>query len=143
MATIDDITALIAKDSKIDSTQLTNELTNIPTLVSKYFKMYVDEIRMLSKLECDSNVLYRELHEYFLGHAPDEVYAEKRLNRKLLKTDVDMYIKADQSYSIITQKITAQTAKVKMLEGFIKEIQNRNFLIKNIIENEKFKNGGF
>lgn len=143
MATLDEITGMITRDSVIDSTQLTTELTNIPKLVTKYYKLYVDEIRMLSKLECDAASLYKDLFEYFLGYASDEVYAERRLNRKLLKTDVDMYIKAEPAYSLITQKITTQSAKVKLLEGFIKEVQNRNFLIKNIIENEKFKNGGF
>lgn len=143
MATLDEITSMIEKDSVIDQTQLTNALVSIPNLVSKYYRMYVDEVRLLAKIECDFNEIYKAKFDYYLGYADDAEYAKKTLNRKVLKTDVSVYIKADPDVSLLYQKRTLQEQKVKFIEGFIKELHSRNFLIKNIIENEKFKNGGY
>ena len=54
-----------------------------------------------------------------------------------------MYIQADQAYADIVNKIEAQKFKVKYIEEIIKQLNQRTYNIKNIIEFEKFKNGGY
>ena len=52
-----------------------------------------------------------------------------------------MYINSDQDYIDMHNKIETQKFKVKYLEEIIKQFNQRTYTIKNIIENEKFKNG--
>ena len=54
-----------------------------------------------------------------------------------------MYISADKKYASMVNKIETQKYKVKFLEEIIKQFNNRNFTIKHILDDLKFKNGGF
>jgi hypothetical protein len=62
-----------------------------------------------------------------------------RLN--VLKSDIPMYIEADQDIIKTNLRIAMQQEKVDSLESIIRSINNRGFLIKNAIEYEKFKVG--
>lgn len=75
--------------------------------------------------------------------ADPAVYVKKPWNRKVLKSDVDMYINSDQDYIDMHNKIETQKFKVKYLEEIIKQFNQRTFTIKNILDSERFKAGGF
>jgi hypothetical protein len=54
-----------------------------------------------------------------------------------------MYIQADQAYADIVNKIEAQKFKVKYIEEIIKQLNQRTFHIKNVIEYTKFTSGEY
>lgn len=131
----------IDKDSKIDHAQLDREALNIPYLHSKYYRIYMDEIRMLRKMESDYKKLRKDKVLYYSGKAPDDDYKSAPLNLKVLKQDMEMYLDADDSLSTMRHLCELQRDKCNMIEAFIKTLNNRSFMIKNAIDFIKFKNG--
>ena len=60
---------------------------------------------------------------------------------KILKSDVSMYIEADQPMQELQMKVELQQEKVDFLESIIKHLPNRGFNIKSAIEWTKFQHG--
>jgi hypothetical protein len=60
---------------------------------------------------------------------------------RLLKSDIPTYIDADKDVVDASLKMGVQEAKVEYLESIIKQINNRNFILSNIINWEKFRTG--
>lgn len=103
-----------------------------------------DERMLLKKLEEDRKVLIKLKYEYFQGTLSEEELKENHwepFRQKILKSDIGMHIDADQDIIKINLRIAAQQEKVDVLEQIIKHITNRGFLIKSIIDWEKFKVG--
>lgn len=138
---IEEIRDLMQADSKIDDTALDSESIKIPYLHSKWYGIFIDEIRALKGIEQEYYRLVKEKTEYYLGKADDGVYEEKPLNHKILKQDLDVYLKADDELVKMDGRRSIQQIKVDMIENFIKSINQRSFNIRNAIEFMKFKNG--
>jgi hypothetical protein len=130
-------------DLHIDKTNLTNASIDAPLLVNKYYAILIDEVRVTKALEGHLAILYKEKYDYYLGFADPKIYVSKPFNRKVLKGDVDMYISADQDYISMMNKIETQNVKIKYLEEIIKQLNQRTFIVKNIIAEMQFKNGGY
>ena len=73
--------------------------------------------------------------------ADPSVYQVKPFNIKLLKPDVDKYIKADEDMIKLEQKVTYVQSVVDYLDRTVKIISNRGFQIKNAIDWRKFTSG--
>lgn len=140
---LEDIQAESEKDLLINKADLTAASIDTPVLVNKYYKILIEEARRLKMYEMDQYTIAKNKFDYYMHLAPPEVYANKPFNRKILKSDVDMYINSDAEYQNHVNKIEMQKYKVKFVEEIIRQLNNRTYLIKNIIEHEKFKNGGF
>ena len=65
----------------------------------------------------------------------------KPFNIKLLKQDVDKYLKSDDEIIKLEQKVTYISSVVDYLDRTIKLISNRGFQIKNAIDWQKFTSG--
>ena len=129
------------KDSKIDNDDLHLESTKIPSLHSKYYKIYNNILLLKKGQENKFKVLRREKWEYYTGKAPPDVYANKPFDLKVLKADVGIYMEADGELQQIGQKIEYQQQIVNYLEKILREINNRNWTIRNTIEWKKFIHG--
>lgn len=140
---LEDIKLMAESDLKIDKGNLTGSSIDAPMMVNKYYNILIEESRIYKVLEGKSYQLYKEKYDYYLCLADPSVYLKKPWNRKVLKSDVDMYISSDQDYIELNNKLETQKFKVKYLEEIIKQFNQRTFTIKNIIDNEKFKSGGF
>lgn len=139
---IEDIHAEIEKDSVIDKANLDTESLNIPILHAKWYRIFMEELRFTKALEHDYKVTKRDRTLYYTGKAPDEEYLNEPMNLKaVLKADVDMYLDGDEKLAKIRLRLELQKAKLEMLETFLKNISTRNFLIKNAIDFQRFKNG--
>ena len=86
--TPDEILADIEADSKIDQTNLDGELTRIPYLQGKWMKVYIGLNKELRKAERIHASLKLDRSNYFMGLAPESVYKEQPLNRKVLKSEL-------------------------------------------------------
>ena len=138
---LEDIQAEIEADSEINNTNLDHESLRIPQLHSKYYKMYLTEVRILKGIESDFRRKKLDCVLYYTGQATDDKYKERPLHKKVLKQEVDLFLDADVELSELKNKYEMQKLKAEMLEAFIKTLNTRNFLIKNAIDWIKFKNG--
>ena len=139
--TFDELQALAEKDLKINDTELDLESLKTPQLHNKYMKFHNQYVNLLKKAEQDLARLTREKWEYYTGNADPSVYQVKPFNLKILKQDVDKYLKADDELIKLEQKVTYVQSVVDYLDRTIKIISNRGFQIKNAIDWRKFTSG--
>jgi hypothetical protein len=70
-----------------------------------------------------------------------ETWGEEPFDLDLLKTDVEKFIDGDPKIVELKSKVAVNEIKVKMVEEFLKAINNRNFNIKSAIDWQKMMNG--
>jgi hypothetical protein len=138
---VEEIQDMIDVDSKLDKNKLDLEALKIPSLHAKYYRLFMDAIRLSRALEQNLKDVKKTRSDYYLGKAEDEVYKEERLNFKVLKADLDLYLNADKKYAAALARYDSHRLTVTMLEDFIKALNNRSFLISNAISWAKFQAG--
>lgn len=141
---LEEIFELWEKDSQIDKTELGDAALDIPKLHHKYFQILSKEKLILRSLEAEMKKLKLDKFE-FLTMGPTEDTKDKgwKLPPKgmILKTELPMYIDADDDIVRLSLKIGYQQEKIELLESIIKTVINRGFLIKNAIDWQKFTMG--
>jgi hypothetical protein len=133
-----------SKDSDIDRTELGSESLKIAKLHVKYYKMFSNERLVLKKMEFDHKVLYKNKCEWLNGTMDQETLKEldwKPNYLKIMKSELSMYVDADQDIIKSNLKLSIQQEKVSVLESIIKSIHGRSFNIRAAIDWEKFKTG--
>ena len=138
---IDELFVEVERDIKIDDTELDLESIRTPQIHNKYLKIFTKHSLQYKKLQDDYKVLYREKWEYYTGKAPPEVYAENPFELKVLRTDVGIYMEADKDLQQLGQRMAYTKQIVEYLERILREINNRNWTIRNTIEWKKFLHG--
>jgi len=138
---IDDLYNEVERDLKIDDTELDMESIRTPQLHNKYLKYYTQQSLQYKKLKDDYKIMYREKWEYYTGKASAEIYAEKPFDLKILKADINIYLEADSELQQLSQRMAYTKQIVDYLERILKEINNRNWNIRNTIEWKKFLHG--
>lgn len=141
---LEDIYTEWDSDSRIDRSELGDEVLKIPKLHHKYFKIFTNERLILRKYEAELKQLKLAKHEFLTMGPTEETHAmgwQLPPQGKILRSDVNNYIEADQEVINLTLKIGIQLEKIELLESIIKSLTNRGFNIKAAIEWEKFKVG--
>ena len=131
----------VERDLKIDDTELDLESIRTPQLHNKYLKHYTKYSLQLKKAQDDYKELYRIKWEYYTGKADPTVYQAQPFDLKILKSDVGIYLDADKDLQEVGQKEAYLSAVVTYLEKVLREINNRNWNIRNAIEWKKFIHG--
>ena len=94
---------------------------------------------------CVGKIMRRLIKEkwiYYKGKAPATVYREVPFDFKLTtKEEVNMFIDADDDVRKLQYKIDYIEQVLFFLDGVLRQINSRNFQIKNAIEWEKFQAG--
>lgn len=142
--TLDQIMEEWRRDSQIDSTELDVESLRIPELHSKYMKIYFEERRKLKAYEFQSKDLYLKKYEYYNGKLSQEELDElgwQPFVKRLMKGEIDMYLDSDKDVITNNMKMANQKEKIEFCEDAIKNINQRNFQIRNAIEWRKFTQG--
>lgn len=143
---IEELNSMWAIDCKIDETNLVRESSKIPELHNKYYMFYVKEGLRTKKLKSDLIELEQAKTEYYTG-SMDEAELKRRGWKpnplKILRTDINRYIESDKDIINLSLKIAYQESLTKYLEDIVKQISNRNFIIKNMIDWSKFTAGGY
>lgn len=141
---LDDLKNNIAKDSIVDDTELGKEAIKTPQLHGKYLNILADLKLVLGKQMNDMAILRLRMWKIYTGKASQEeldAWGEEPSDYTLLKTDVEKFIDADPKIIELKSKILLNETKVKMVEEFIKALNNRNFVIKSAIEWFKMSQG--
>ena len=131
----------VDRDLKIDDTELDMESIRTPQLHNKYLKLYTKYSLQLKKAQDDYKILYRSKWEYYTGKADPDVYQDHPFDLKVLKADVGIYLDSDKDIQELGQKEAYIQAIVTYLEKILREINNRNWTIRNTIEWKKFLHG--
>jgi len=137
----DELQQMVDVDLKIDDTELDIESIKTPQIHNKYLKFYTQFCLQLKKVRDERKSLYRDKWEYYTGKSPPEVYQEKPFDLKILRTDVPIYLDADPELQEIGQKEEYIKMMVEYTERVLKEINTRNWTIRNTIEWKKFLHG--
>lgn len=140
---LEHLQAQIEKDSVIELTNLSTHSIEVPKISARYQILLMDYMRTQKQIEFKMQKVRKDLLEYYKGYADESAYLYKPLNRKPAATEVDTYIKADDDWQVIAAKYEHISMKIKLVEEFVKQLNQRTFMIKNAIDYEKFKNGGF
>lgn len=132
------------EDLKIDETAIASEAARIPVLHNKYYMIYVQEVLRLKMLRTQLTTLTKDKTEYYNGSL-DPAELKKRgwapNSLRILKADIPKYVESDNDVIDMSLKISLAETLVKYLEDIIKQISNRNFILKNILEWNKFQSG--
>jgi hypothetical protein len=129
------------KDLKINDTELDLESLKTPQIHNKYMKHYTKFRLLLTRTEDELKIIRRDKWEYYTGKADPKVYQLKPFNFKILKTDIDKYLEADEDIQRLTQKVAYLNTVIDFLDKTIRVIVNRTYTIKNAIEWRRFTSG--
>ena len=108
----------------------------------RYMELYTTFGLMKKEREIEMKRLIREKWIYYKGNARSSVYKELPFDYKLTtKEEVNMFIEGDDDVRKLQYKIEYVEQCLNYLDGVLRQINNRNFQIKNAIEWTKFQNG--
>ena len=132
---LDTLNDMWEKDSQLNDEKLDHDSLEIPKLHAKYLRLYNNFNTLKDEAELDVKRTYRQRWEYYTGKA------DKPFPLKLIKTDVPIYLEADEVYSKSVLKLKYYNQMVEALKAIMQAINNRSFYIKNAIEFAKFLKG--
>ena len=132
---LDTLNDMWEKDSQLNDEKLDHDSLEIPKLHAKYLRLYNSFTTLRDQAELDLKRTYRQRWEYYTGKA------DKPFPLKLIKTDVPIYLEADEVYSKSVLKLKYYNQMVEALKAIMQAINNRSFYIKNAIEFAKFLKG--
>ena len=138
---LDELKLQVSQDLKVDDEHLDTESLKNQEIKAKYLEHKSKFELLLFKAKGDYKRLYREKWEYYGGKADAKIYASKPFDLKVLKTDLGVYISADEEIIDAENKIGYLETVVDYIKGVIKSIDNRACDIKNAIEWKKFEAG--
>ena len=138
---LDELKLQVSQDLKVDDEHLDTESLKNQEIKSIYLDHKSKFELLLFKAKGDYKRLYREKWEYYGGKADAKIYATKPFDLKVLKTDLGVYISADEEIIDAENKIGYLETVVDYIKGVIKSVDNRGWDIKNAIEWKKFEAG--
>jgi uncharacterized lipoprotein len=142
---IEEINQMWAQDCKIDEVNLIRESSRIPELHNKYYNLFYKEALRIKKLKADLIELEKAKTEYYNG-SMDELELKERgwkpFSLKVLRSDLERYVQSDRDIVQLSLRISLHEERAKYLESIVRQINNRNYIIKNMIDWAKFQAGG-
>lgn len=144
--TIDDILAEWKADNTIDDTKLPSELMRSPHLHSKYLEVFLHVKRKFIAATSSYNKLKYLRKKYFRGEMTREELAEQGWDQyqglKMSQTEFNSMSEIDPILADEWVKVEYLKSLVDGLTYILKEIQNRGYTIKTMVEYNKMMMGG-
>jgi hypothetical protein len=140
---IEEILDQAEKDFVIPNTEsLASEAIRNSSLHSKYMKLYGLAKKKYNAMVREKSRVERELFMYYTGKADVSVLKRKGpIDFKILKSDVDTFIKSDTEMVEIQEVLDDAELKVDTLGRYVIRVKDRGWDIKHAIEYLKFSNG--
>jgi hypothetical protein len=98
----------------------------------------------LAKQQNDLAILKLRKWKIYTGKASKEeleAWNEDPCDFTLLKSDVEQFVEADPKVIELKSKVAVTEVKLRIVEDFLKSLNNRNFMIKSAIDWQKMMNG--
>ena len=139
--TLEQIMEMSAKDIKLDDISLDIESLRTPLLFDKYLKLHSILKNQLNKIQKKYNKIKREKIIYYTGRAEKSVYDETPLDIKILKNELDAFLSGDDDIIAVQTEMDNVQVKFDYIDRCMKNILERQWHIKNVIEWRKFTSG--
>lgn len=142
--TIDELLNEWSKDTVIDQTEPGRELAKIPGLHAKYLRILTHHKLVSEKLTREFKSRRKILYEYYRGDLNDKETLEDLglppFAKRLTPQALDLYIDSDQSLNDILTKKMLHDEIISICNLCLKELQQRNWTLKSMIDWERFIN---
>ena len=139
---IEHLQELWNKDSVIDPDKYGEESVRIPQLHMRYMEFYNTFSLMKKDRESEMRGLWKQKWIYYKGKAPATIYRDTPFDFKLTtKEEINMFIDADEDVRKLQLKIDYIEQTIFFLDSVLRQLNNRNYQIKNAIDWEKFQAG--
>ena len=123
------------KDSQIDRIKIHDEAAKIPSLHAKYWDVYNNLKLLKEKAQTQESTSRLDRFNYYTGKSSAEVYKAEPFPYKVREKEaVKRYMDADERIQTIDLKIKYYNVMLTYLEDIIKQINNRSYQLKNIID---------
>ncbi len=143
--TLDELKAEWQKDSYINHNDIGLESIKTSSYHSKYLSELSNHKSRIIQLENKYAIEKKQKIRYYNGVMEKDELEELGLlqyqGKKMLKTDLEVFLSAEPTLQLIDQKIQYTKICINFLENVIKNLYNRNFEIGNFISNKKFEAG--
>ena len=136
--TLSELQEQVKKDLKIQSDELTFEAVRTPDIHHIYNKMLMTERLALKKMEREWDILYLKQWEYYRKKADPEVYEKKPLLKKIMDSDVKLYLTADEDLQNLRAHMESKEELIDFLKRTMDQVAQRTWLIKNAIDYMKY-----
>ena len=129
-----------------DATEITKETARIPKLVSKYLAIKTKHSLIVKKIERE----YREMsglkRSYYRGEITDQAVLDKHgwtqwKHNKVLKGSLNDYLETDTDLNEIVGRKVLHQEVVDFCLVVIKELSNRTWQMRLILDTEKYFSG--
>jgi len=130
-------------DCRIDLTDLGRSTADAAEMHHKYSKLHNGAKIRLAQLEGERNRMILLKTDYFMGNVDKKTLDEngwRPFQRTVLKSDLPVYLQADEDMILLNLKVATIQQIISFLESIIRTLNNRDFKIKNILEERKFLN---
>ena len=143
---LEDIFAQWDNDSQLDRTKLDNVALGLPQMHAKYLRLLSHERLVLKKYEADYKTLKLDKQLFYVDGPSDEtpkswIEESRAFGKRVLKSDVGMYLEGDKDIINMSLKIGMQQEKVEVLKSIVDTISRLGFQVKNAIDWMRFQNG--
>ena len=132
---LETIQSMWEKDSQIDIVKLHEEAAKIPSLHAKYWDVYNSLKLLKEKAQTQESKVKLDRHNYYSGKSDPEVYKAEPFAYKVRdKEAMKRYMDADEKVQTIVLKIKYYDVMLTYLEDIVRQINNRSYQLKNIID---------
>ena len=134
--------AEMEEDSKITANLYDESLRQI-NLHSKWIIKLSNAKKEYRQLKQNKDSVYLKLWKFYQQKMSQSFQTQYIVgfSEKVLKSDVDKYIEADEAWVKIKETVQNQYALVELIEGMMEGVKQRGFAIKHAIEYKKFQAG--
>jgi hypothetical protein len=139
--TIEELITASEKDLVINKDDLAHASVITPSIFHKYNRILYQEKLRLKKLESEFKTVFLKRWEFYKGKAEDAEYKKEQFFKKVLNADADKYLDGDLVLIEAKQKYDFQEEKVDCINRIMKQINERQWQIRNAIEFMKFQSG--
>lgn len=128
-----------SKDSKIDDTEISRELSKIGNLHAKYSNIMLEHRIRAKKYEIAHKKLYLIKWQYYRGDLNNKEDLEKYNLEPFLvnagtKQNVNIYIDGDKDLNNLLLKKMIDDEIVEYCKNIIKELSNRTWQLKTMVD---------
>lgn len=137
----DKIMAFWEEDSKIDRYNIAEESIKTPRLHQKYLNLLKQTNVQISRLKRKKDKMFLDKSLFYNGKGDPDEYREKNFHLKVQKSDLDVYIKADDEYAKLLEKLAEYESLKELLTSILWSIRDRKDYLKTALEWDRFTSG--
>lgn len=127
------------KDSQIDDVLLAEASLDISKLHAKYLSIYNDVKLLLIKSQQELKQVKHQQWMYYSGkYVPEDA---EPFNHKIMKSDIPNWVSVDEKVMRCEAKVEYNQTMLDSLSEILRQINQRNYVIKNAIDWRRFVSG--